>query len=57
MGHVHVCAGLLRQQAEQAAIALSALPSVSVADVKAHVRPQPLPARCIPPTFCGSYDA
>ena len=43
MGHAHVCAGLLRQQAEQAATALSALPSVSVADVKAHVRPQHLP--------------
>ena len=37
--HAHVCAGLLRQQAEQAATALSALPSVSVADVKAHVSP------------------
>ena len=43
IGHVYVCAGLLRQQAEQAATALSALPSVSVADVKAHVRPQRLP--------------
>ena len=38
--HVRVCAGLLRQQAEQAATALSALPSVSMTDVKAHVSPQ-----------------
>ena len=31
------CAGLLRQQAEQAATALGALPSVTLADVKTHV--------------------
>ena len=32
-----ICAGLLRQQAEQAAIALGALPSITLADVKTHV--------------------
>ena len=55
-GHAHVCAGLLRQQAEQAATALSALPSVSVADVKAHVRPLPSPHASQTISF-DSYDA
>ena len=32
-----ICAGLLRQQAEQAATALGALPSITLADVKTHV--------------------
>lgn len=56
IGHVYVCAGLLRQQAEQAATALSALPSVSVADVKAHVRPRHLP-HASPKAACDSHNA